>query len=110
MSNKTARETQEIAVDKHLFVVNSYLTAREQNAVQQAYFKGTKVEIAGGEPRISEFNPGVQFDVRLEMIRQMVVTMDGTAEDIAGRCERLPNDTFEALCVQLDEIASKKNR
>jgi hypothetical protein len=104
------RETKEIKVGEHSFIVKTYVTAREQNAVQQAYFKGTKVEVAGNQPRISEFNPGVQYEVRVELIRQMVVAMDDSSEDIVGRCENLPSSDFDALAAQLDEIAaSKKN-
>lgn len=104
------RETQTISVGGNEFVTKTYATAREANTIQQAYFKGTKVEIANEQPKISEFNPNVQFEVQLELIRQMVLTMNGDDKDIASRCEALPNDVFEELATTLDAIVSKKKK
>lgn len=102
------RETKELKVGSHTYQVKSYATAREHNAIQQAYFKGTKLEVVGDQPKISEFNPGVQFDVNQELIRQIVISIDGNAENIVERCLELPNDEFDALVQQLDLLVSKK--
>lgn len=104
------RATQEIRIGDHAYVVKTYATAREANEIQQAYFKGTKLEVVGAEPKISEFNPGVQFDVHQEMVRQTVVSMDGSAEDIIERCLELPSDEFDELVQALDAIVSKKKK
>lgn len=102
------RETKTIQIEGHTFDVKTYATAREAQAIQQTYFAGTKIEIEGEQPKISEFNPGVQFDVNQELIRQMVVSMDGTGEDIVERCLELPNDVFGELVLQLDALVAKK--
>lgn len=104
------RETQEIKVGDHTFKVKSYATAREVNLIQQAYFKGTKVEVVGQQPKFSDFNPNVQYEVKLECIRQMVVEMDGKTEDIVARCEELPADVFDELTGTIDAIAAKKKQ
>ena len=102
------RQTETFETDGHAFVVRTYATAREANTIQQAYFKGTKLEVVGDQPKISEFNPAVQFEVQQEMVRQMVVLMDGRADDIVERCLDLPNDTYTALVEYLDGLISKK--
>lgn len=102
------RDTKDLTIGSHTFTVKTYGTAREVNAIQGAYFKGAKVEIVGQEPKINEFNPNVQYDVQLEMVRQLVVSMDGTKDRIAERCEELPNDVFGDLTKELDGIISKK--
>ena len=102
------RQTDTIQIGGHDFTVKTYLTARENNLIQQAYFKGTKLEIVGQEPKISEFNPGVQFEVHQEMIRLMVVSMDGSDENIVERCLELPSADFDGLIEALDELGSKK--
>lgn len=102
------RETKELKITKHTFAVKTYATAREVNAIQSAYFTGAKVEVVGQEPKIREFNPSVQYTVQLEMVKQMVTAMDGTAESIVERCEELPNDTFQELADALDALVSKK--
>lgn len=104
------RETSNITVGAHSFEVKTYATAREAHAIQSAYFRGAKVEMVGQEAKISEFNPAIQFDVQLEMIKQLVISMDGKPENIVERCENLPSSDFDELVATLDEIASKKKK
>lgn len=104
----TERETKEVRFGDHSLVVKTYASAREAHAIQQAYFKGTKVEVVGELPKISEFNPGVQFEVHQELIRQMVVSLDGSAENIVERCVDFPSDVFDEIVQSLDALVSKK--
>jgi hypothetical protein len=103
------RETKELRIENFTFVVKTYATAREAQAIQQAYFKGMKVEVVGQEPKISEFSPAVQFDMQQEMIAQMVVSLDGNKENIATRCLDLPSDVYNELVTQLDDLVAKKS-
>ena len=103
------RETTTITVADHKFEVKSYATARESNAIKQAYFKGTKLEVVGDQPKISEFNPGVQFEVHQELIAQMIVKMDDSEERIVEKCLDLPTNLFDELVAKLDDLVSKKN-
>lgn len=103
------RETKTIEIENHKFVVKTYATAKETNAIQSTYFKGTKVELVNEKPKISEFNPTVQYQVKLALIEQIVVDMDGSKENIVTRCEELKNEVFQELTAQLDELIAKKN-
>lgn len=102
------REIIPVEIEKHTFEVKSYATALESNAIKQAYFNGTKLEVVGDQPKISEFNPNVQFEVQQEMIKQMVVKMDGSEERIVERCLELPVEEFDTLTGKLDDIITKK--
>lgn len=102
------RETTTLTIGKHTYEVRTYATAREANLIQGAYFKGAKVEVVGQQPKISEFDPSVQYNVQLEMVRQLVVKMDDSADSLTERCEDLPNGEFQELAVKLDELISKK--
>src|SRR5690348_14841577 len=102
------RDTKQIEIGPHKFQVKTYATAREHQAIQQAYFKGTKFDVVGEKPNISEINPGVMFEVQQEMVRQLVVSFDGTTDNIVERCLDLPQEEFAALIPALDEIISKK--
>jgi hypothetical protein len=104
------RETQTITIGEHTFEVKTYATAREVATIQAAYFKGTKVEVAGDQPKISEFNPNVQYEVKVEMVRQMVVVMDGSGENIAERAQDVRSEVFDELTTKLDEILAKKKQ
>lgn len=104
------RETKEITVGEHKFVAKTYLTARESQAIQAVYFKGTKLEVVGDQPKISEFDPAIQFQVSREVISQAVVSMDGTTENIVDRCLDLPSVEFDTLVAELDALVSKKKK
>jgi len=104
------RETKELQIAGHVVVAKTYLTAREAHAVQQTYFKGTKLEVIGDQPKISEFNPAIQFEVGQEVIRQAVVSLDGSTENIVDRCLDLPSAQFDAIVAELDGLVSKKKK
>jgi hypothetical protein len=102
------RETLELKIGSRTFVVKAYATAREAQAIQQALFKGTKIEVAGQEPRIADFNPAAQFDLQNAMVAQMVVSLDGGTENITERCLDLPSNVYTELVEKLDALVSKK--
>ena len=102
------RETKEVTIQSHTFKGKTYATAREMNAIQSAYYKGVKLEVKGEVPSISEFDPAVQYDAQVEMIRQLVVEMDGSADNVADRAEGLPNDVFQELAGAIDQLIAKK--
>lgn len=102
------RETKKINIENNEFEVKTYATAREATTIQQAYFKGQKVEVVGDQPKIAEFNPGVQFEVEKELVNQMVVALNGDQANLVDRIIDLPNDIYRQLITQLDEIVSKK--
>jgi len=102
------RETTTLTIAEHVVVMKTYLTAREKNIVQQEYFKGTKIDVVASQPRISEFNPGVQYGVRLGLIGQLVTLLDGSAENIIERFEDMPSDTFDEISTAIDDLVAKK--
>lgn len=102
------RETKEISIHPYTFVVKTYATAREANTIQQAVFRGTKVEVIGEQPKISEFNPAAQHEVEKEMIAQMVISLDGNADNLVDRCLDLPVDVYREIVEKLDALVSKK--
>lgn len=104
------RETTTTEIQGHTFTHYTYTTARETNNIQKAYFEGAKVEIVGDAPKISDFDPSVQFNVQLAMIKELVVEMDGSKENIVKRCEDLPDEVFQELSTTLDLMVSKKKK
>lgn len=102
------RETHEYKGGEHAFRIKTYASAREANTIQQAYFKGAKVELVGEQARVSEFNPTIQMEVEQEMIRQLIVSMDGSAENVVDRCLDLPADEYRELIDYIDRLIAKK--
>ena len=102
------RENKEFTVGEHKYIVKTYATAREHQAIQTALFAGTKFEITGETPKINEFSPAVLFEMQKETIRQLVVKMDESPDNIVDRALELPSDQFEELVAKLDELIAKK--
>ena len=108
------RTTKEVKIEGVSFVIKEYATALEANAIQQAYYKGVKVGVdmngTSPSPKITEFDPGVQFEQKKEMVSQMVVSVDGDTNDILNRCLDLPSDIWEELVGVIDEVVAKKKK
>lgn len=111
MNQTIERETTTIEIGKNKFKVKSYATAREAATIQNTYFRGTKVEMVNQAPKISDFNPGIHYEVKLETIKLMVMAINDTITDpaaITEYCEQLPSDQFDDLTIALDAIVVKK--
>ena len=102
------RETTTLQVQNHSFVVKTYATARETNQIQSAYAKAVNFAVEGDKPKIQGVDPAQLYNVQLEMVRQLVVEMDDDKQKIVERCEDLPNDIFQDLSQQLDDLVAKK--
>ena len=103
------RETTEKTIGAHTLKVKTYTSAREVNAIQQAYRNAVTTKITDGKPEIEELNIFEVYSVQLEMVKQLVVAIDGDAEKIDERVQDIPNDDFLELSTYLDSIISKKN-
>lgn len=104
------RETKEVRIGSNMVEIKTYATGREATAIQQAYLKSASVEIVGGEARVKDFNPSALDDVRAEMIRQLVVSLNGDNTNLVDRCIDLPNEEYVELVATLDELAAAKKK
>lgn len=102
------RPTQELKAGEHTLIVKTYATAREFQAIQQTGLKSTKIEMAGETPKVSDFDASVIFEMHQELVRQMVVSLDGSAENVLDRCLELPSDDYDLIVTALDQIVTKK--
>lgn len=89
-------------------VIKTYATAREVQSVKQSYFVGTKVEIVGDAPKISEFNPGIQGEVEKAMVQSLCVSIGDTKENLYEVALDLKVEQYNKLIEELDALVSKK--
>ncbi len=102
------RETITFSVGKHQIVAKSYATAREHQAIQRTLLRDAKFDISAGAQKVTDFDPTVMFEMQEELVRQLVVSVDGVTEGLVDICFELPSEDFDALVTALDEIVSKK--
>jgi len=102
------RENKDIQIGRHAFQVKTYATAREHQAIQRSLLKDAKFEMTGETPQLADFDPTIMFEMQAETVRQMVISMDGSAEKVLDRCLDLPSGQFDELITELDQLVSKK--
>lgn len=104
------RETKQLDIQGHTFVVKTYATAREAQAIQNAYFKGARVEVLGQSHKITDINPALMMEVEKEMITQLVVSLDADSSDVLNRLLNLDQAVYDELVPALDALTAKKKR
>lgn len=102
------RETKEIKVGEHTVVIKTYCTGREANEIEQVYLAGTKVSMVGTTPTVDGFSPTVEQDANKKAIEVLVVSLDGTNDDLVNRILDLPNTEYVQIVAALGEISGKK--
>lgn len=103
------RETTTFTHEGRDYVVKTYASAREMKAIQEILFRGAKIEMQPGkEPKLSDLDPTIQYDIQVEMVRQFIVSIDGTTDRLVERCEDLPHAVFDDLVIKLDGLIAKK--
>ena len=86
-------------------VLKDYLTAREVNGVLTELFKSQEVstdEAGKAQPRISLL-VGIQRNIKL--IETAVVSLEGSAENLAERLQDLPASEYTAILNEVKTLA-----
>lgn len=103
------RETREQQIAGRSIVLKTYATAREYQTIQSVYFNNSKVDIQGEGYKINEFNPSVKYEVEKEMIKQLVVSINGVRESLVDIVlDTFKFDEYEELIKVLNDLTSKK--
>lgn len=102
------RETREITVGGHTFVLKTYLTGKEFNEIQRVYLSSAKINMVGNNPSINNFTAEVELDATRKTLEMLVVSMDGSTEEVVDRIENLPNDIYQEVVKNINETAGKK--
>lgn len=103
------RETIEIVTKgNHKVVLKSYATGREARAIEGKYFESAKMEIAGGAPSMKGMSLGGAFEAEKEMLRLLVVSIDGKTDNAHEVILDLPQNEYEEVIAKLNDITKKK--
>jgi len=102
------RETRKIKIGNHSVELKTYATARETQAIQGVYYANAKIDIQGDSYKVTDFNPAIRLQVEKEMIAQLVVSIDGNAEDLVEKTLDWKADEYSELVAELDSLTAKK--
>jgi len=107
MSNEEiVRETKEVTVDGHVLKVLSYITGREQRAVQAAIYE--TVDIDGGTGEVSNIK-GTLMLVQQEKYAELIVKeIDGKTDSILDTILNMPAATTAKIMLLVSNISQGK--
>lgn len=108
------RETIEFKTDNHVFVIKSWLTAREERAINNVVFKHVKFnpsmkqsDIREGKGMNMDFNEipaSLTAEQEMETLKQYLVSMDGVTENVTELALDIRANEFALLIAKIGEI------
>jgi hypothetical protein len=107
MENKT-RPTEEIRVGNHTIVVKTYATGREFNEIQAVYLRNAKINMVGNAPQVSGFTAEVELEATKKALEMLVVSVDGSSENVVSVIEEFPNDEYQKVVEKVNALLGKK--
>ena len=108
-ADTNTRETKLINIGLHTVIVKTYATAREVKEIGQAVYRGSKMEMVGDKPKITDFNFAANDEVEKELITQLVVSTDTITTNIADHIlDTWKNEDYTELIEVLDGLTGKK--
>lgn len=107
MSNtEIERETKEVIIDGHVLKVLSYITGREQRAIQASLYE--TVDIDGGTGEVSNIK-GTLMLVQQEKYAELIVKeIDGKTDNILDNILKLPALTSAKIMMLASNISQGK--
>jgi len=99
------RETKVIKTENHQVEIKTYLTAGERREIRNVYLKGLKLNIEGVVPKISEFPPELITEAENKVIETVIVSIDGSKENILQRFLEFKIPEYEQVMAEIDKVS-----
>ena len=103
------RPTKEFTTTEGVKIVaKTYLTGREANEIESVYTKDAKVNMSGGDVKVDGFNPNSTFEATKKTIELLVVSVNGSIENVVDTVLDLPKSQFDEIVSFLNSLTDKK--
>src|SRR4051812_22018197 len=90
---------------KHVVVMRDYVTGRELRQIQDVFFRGMEIKSA---TEVSGFKASAASEAQDVALGILLVSIDGSQEDVANKVLDLPAPEFEEIMAALNEITEPK--
>lgn len=105
----TIEETIGEHVIKKVFEINLWLTAKDDDKIQEIALKSIKMGIDDkNQPVLEGFDPTVDIQQKKALIEAMLVSIDGNEENCYEALSELPSVFKNKVLEQIDFITKKK--
>lgn len=109
MSEENKRETKELEVGNHKLVVHTYVTGREMRNIESAMMDKLELSQKGDEQKITGFKGSMIADRQDMQIEAVVVSIDGTTENVVDAILDLPATESEQIMDYIKSLTEPKN-
>src|SRR5574343_1422131 len=93
------RPTKEITTNiaKAKVVAYTYATGLEAHEIDRMYMEGAQVKVFDGKPQIDGFNIDNTFNVTKKLISTLVVSVNGSKENVVDAILEIPSEDFDQV-------------
>lgn len=110
MAKHTAEITTfETPVNKHVVSIRAWITGRDTEHINGAFFEGTKVKpTAGGSVEFGAIDLSKSTEVTHRTIEAWITAVDGVQESVLEDVLNMHKDDYDSVIKAIDEMAKKK--
>lgn len=108
---KHETKTSEITtpVNGHVLEIKDWITGRDVEHINGAFFEGTKVKpTAGGNVEFGAIDLGKSTEVTHRNIEAWIVAVDGVKESVLEDVLNMHKDDYAFVVASIDEMSKKK--
>ena len=109
---ENTRETKEFKTSsgKNTLVLYTYATGREMRAIDSKYVSSMKLDLKNGEPSMNNIDMSVAYEAENEMIKALVVSINGSTEGVIDAILDLHQDEYNEIIAELNVVTKKKTK
>jgi len=98
------REKKTVKIGSHDLVLNAYVTGREANELKRVLFGSVNVAVEGDTTKASNISGAVLVQQEEKAIEMLVVSLDGSAENVLARVLDLPEAEYAQVVEAVNAI------
>lgn len=88
----------------HKAVLKTYVTGGEFRAISDVYLNAMNMKVGSDGTPDMHVNAGVIKDMQDKAIETIVVSLDGSEENVLSRVLELPKNEFDEIAKAVDEV------
>jgi|SRR6185436_6649513 len=104
------RETKQIKAGEHTIVLKTYLNVKEDRAIRNVMMKYVKVDMNESIPKIDAFPAEVVDEIENQQVSQVVVSVDGKAENVLDALLELRAEEFKIVLDEVKQITNLEEK
>ena len=98
----------ETPIGKRKIELKCWLTGRDRRAIESVFYEEIDISVSGEKPDVKGIKGGIINRAQDKLIETVVVSIDGSGDNILNTVLDMHDDDFSFLIKEIDEITKKK--